>query len=245
MNDAEGNPESLTHWVRQSFLAGLLALLPAFITYQVVSLLFNMVDGVLGDRLNQSLRALTGTDLHIPGIGLLVTLLLVIGIGWLMRLMLFKRAHALFEDLVARVPLVNSLYNASRQIVVPFTDRSRLPFSKVVLVEYPMVGRYTLGLVAQERVSDDPDDDRVVVFFPSNHLHLGYPVVLAQRDITVIDMTVEDAIKFFVSCGVVGDDRIVRSRGQLILTGHGPAVPVSRDAARAEAALLHSSAPTL
>lgn len=217
MNTAPERPETLSHAIRQSFLAGLLALLPAFITYQVLALLFNMVDGVLGDSLNHGLSSLVGLELHIPGLGLVVTLLLVVGIGWLMRMMLVQRAHEIFENLIARVPVVSSLYNASRQIVVPFTDRSRLPFSKVVLVEYPMKGRYTLGLVARDRVSDDPDDDRMVVFFPSNHLHLGYPVVLTRHDVTVIDMTVEDAIKFFVSCGVVGDESIVRSNGRLFL----------------------------
>ncbi len=242
MKDAEGKPETLSHWLRQSFLAGLLALLPAFITYQVVSLLFNMVDGVLGDALNQGLRALTRSDIHVPGLGLLVTLLLVVGIGWLMRLVIVKRAHQLFERLVARVPLISSLYSASRQIVVPFTDRSHLPFSKVVLVEYPMAGRYTLGLVAKERVSDEPDDDRMVVFFPSNHLHLGYPVVLSRHAVTVIDMSVEDAIKFFVSCGVVGDDRLVRSGGRIFLPE--AAEPLSRDAGREASAARCAPLPT-
>lgn len=209
-------PETVAHSLRQSFLAGLLALLPAFITYQVVMLLFNMVDGVLGDSLNLLLRRVSGRDIHLPGLGLAVTLMLVVGIGWLMRMVFFKRILHGFEALIARVPVVSSLYNASRQIVVPFTDRSKLPFSKVVLVEYPMPGRQTLGLVARDRVSDDPDDDRMVVFFPSNHLHLGYPVVLSRHDVVTIDMTVEDAIKFFVSCGVVGDERLVRSGGELI-----------------------------
>lgn len=247
--------ESASHWIRQSFLAGLLALLPAFITYQVISLLFNMVDGVLGDSLNEGLRALTNSQIHIPGLGLLVTLGLVVGIGWMMRTVLFKRLHQVFEQMIGRVPLVSSLYNASRQIVVPFTDRSRLPFSKVVLVEYPMVGRYTLGLVAKDHVSDDPDDDRAVVFFPSNHLHLGYPVLLSRHDLVEIDMSVEDAVKFFVSCGVVGDDRIVRSGGELILPAdlipqadggsRAGSPPGGRDDGRAASAAPRSPAPTL
>ena len=79
-----------------------------------------------------------------------------------------------------------------------------------------MVGRQTLGLLARDRVTDDPDDDRVVVFFPSNHLHLGYPVLLSRDDVTVIDMSVEDAIKFFVSCGVVAEDSLGRSGGQVV-----------------------------
>ncbi|MFZ5477095.1 MAG: DUF502 domain-containing protein [Myxococcota bacterium] len=202
--------------IRQSFLAGLLALLPIFITWKILSIVFQMVDGVLGDKLNQLLRLGTGLQVHIPGLGLLVTLVIVVLIGWATRLVFFKRILLWIEATIERVPIVRSLYNASRQIVVPFTDKAKLPFSQVVLVEYPMPGRHTLGLVAKARVTDDPDDDRVVVFFPSNHLHLGYPVVMHRADMTVIDMSVEEAVKFFVSCGVIGDDRLVRSGGQLI-----------------------------
>lgn len=209
-------PATPSHAVRNTFLAGLLALLPIFITVQVLTVLFKLVDGVLGDSLNRLVQSVTGIEFHIPGLGILVTLLLVFAIGWLMRLLFFKRMLQQFESFIERIPLVASLYKASRQIVVPFADRSALPFSKVALVEYPMVGRYTLGLVAKERVSDDPDDDRMVIFFPSNHLHLGYPVILSRHDVTIIDMTVEDAVKFFVSCGVIGDDTLVSSKGRLI-----------------------------
>ena len=193
----------------------MLALLPIFITYKVLALVLSTVDGVLGNRLNTIIQATTGIQFRIPGLGILVSVLLILLIGWLMRLVLFKRLLVWIESIIERVPVVRSLYNASRQIVVPFTDKAKLPFSKVVLVEYPMKGRHTLGLVAKEHITD-PDDDRVVVFFPSNHLHLGYPVVLHRDDITVIDMSVEEAVKFFVSCGVIGDDRLIRSNGVLI-----------------------------
>jgi uncharacterized membrane protein len=218
---------SWTTSIRQSFLAGLLALLPIFITWKIISVLFSLVDGVLGNRLNAWLQAATGIQHHIPGLGLVVTLLLVVGIGWLMRHVFFRRLMHAFEKLIDRVPVVRSLYNASRQIVVPFTDKSHLPFSKVVLVEYPMKGRHTLGLVAHERLTSDPTDDRMVVFFPSNHLHLGYPVILHRADVRDVDITVEEAVKFYLSCGVIGDDRIIRSSGELIdVVPHRPIAPI-------------------
>lgn len=199
--------------LKQSFLAGILALLPLFITWKVLAFTFVSLDGVLGDRLNAWISLAVGQPVHIPGLGVLSTLGLVLLVGWLTRKVFFKRALGALETAIDRVPVVRSLYNASRQIVVPFTDKSKLPFSQVVLVEYPMKGRHTLGLVAKERLTDDPDDDRVVVFFPSNHLHLGYPVVMHRADLLNIDMSVEEAVKFFVSCGVVGDERLVQSGG--------------------------------
>jgi uncharacterized membrane protein len=51
------------------------------------------------------------------------------------------------------------------------------------------------------------------VFFPTNHLHLGYPVVLPRDQVQIIDMTIEEAVKFFVSCGVVGENELFRAKG--------------------------------
>lgn len=207
---------SVSSSIRQSFLAGLLALLPLYITWKILAIVFNLVDGPLGGRINALISYLSGMNVQIPGLGLLCTGLIVLAIGWLTRMVFFKRLLTFIELGIERVPVVRSLYNASRQIVVPFTDKQKLPFSEVVLVEYPMVGRHTLGLVAKRHITSDPDDPRVVVFFPSNHLHLGYPVVLHKDDLTPIDMSVEEAVKFFVSCGVIGDDKLIRSKGALV-----------------------------
>jgi uncharacterized membrane protein len=200
--------------LRQSFIAGLLALLPLYITGRILLFLFEMVDGPLGNRINDMFKNTLGLSVHIPGLGLIGTFLIVVGVGWLMRIVVFQRAMSWLDEGIGRLPLVRSLYSASRQIVVPFTDQSKLPFSQVVLVEYPMKGRWTLGLVAKAKVTDDPNDPRMVVFFPSNHLHLGYPVILSRHEVQEIDMTVEEAVKFFVSCGVVGDERLLRHGGQ-------------------------------
>ena len=61
-----------------------------------------------------------------------------------------------------------------------------------------------------------------MVFFPSNHLHLGYPVILSRGEVTDIDMSVEDAVKFFVSCGVVGHEKLLLSNGQHIPSPTAP-----------------------
>jgi uncharacterized membrane protein len=198
--------------IRESFLAGLLVLAPLGITLYILWFVFDHVDAPLGDEINEILRDSIGLDYHIPGLGILATLVIVFAIGALTRLALFRWLLRSVQRLIDLVPVVRSLYAATRQIVVPFTEKDALPFSEVVMVEYPMPGRFTLGMVARQRVSDDPHDDRLVVFFPSNHLHLGYPVILRRSDVRPIEMTVEDAIKFFVSCGVIGENDLFALR---------------------------------
>jgi uncharacterized membrane protein len=230
-------------WIRQSFLAGLLALAPLYITFKILEIVFETVDKPLGTRINQVIQATTGFDVHIPGLGILATLGVVLLIGWLTRLALFRWVLRAIEKLIDGVPVVRSLYNASRQVVAPFTEKDALPFSEVCFVEYPMPGRYTLGMIARKKISDDPHDDRIVVFFPSNHLHLGYPVVLSKHDVHVIDMTVEEAIKFFVSCGVVGENELFRSKGRPMVAG---ARDLSEEVDRAiEASRMTSQRPPL
>lgn len=193
-------------WFRDNLLAGLLVTAPIGITLYILWFVFDHVDAPLGDRINASLQSATGMDVHIPGLGVLATLGLLLVVGWLTRIALFRFLLKQVERALSSVPVVRSLYSASRQIMKPFAQNEALPFSEVCLVEYPMAGRFTLGMIARKRVSPDPDDDRIVVFFPSNHLHLGYPVILRRHEVQVIDMSVEDAIKFFVSCGVLADD---------------------------------------
>lgn len=210
---------SVPSFLRQTFLAGLLTLLPLYITWVVLAIVFEMVDKPLGGRINDLISAATGTDVHVPGLGIICTVAIVLIIGLVTRVVFVRRIFEAIDKLIDRVPLVRSLYNASRQIVVPFTDKHALPFSEVVLVEYPMPGRYTLGFVAKQKLSDLDGDDRIVVFFPSNHLHLGYPVVMSRKDVQTIDMTIEEAIKFMVSCGVVGEENLIRHRGELLTIG--------------------------
>lgn len=203
-----------TDSLRRYFLTGLLALLPLFITFQVLSIVLGTVDGVLGKRTDALLSVIAGRPIHVPGLGLVVTAALVLVIGILANKLFFKRMISSIEAGIERLPVVRSLYNASRQIVAPFTGESKQPFRRVVLVEYPMVGRWTLGFVAKEHASALEGDDRLVVFFPSNHLHLGYPVILSRHEVTDIDMSVEEAVKFFVSCGVVGHEKLLMSGGE-------------------------------
>jgi uncharacterized membrane protein len=232
---------TLSTKIRQSFLAGLLALAPLYITLKILSILWGLVDKPLGERINLLIQQTTGTDVHIPGLGIVCTLLIVLGIGWLTRMVFFKRLLGLVDKLIDQVPIVRSLYNASRQIVVPFTDKNHLPFSEVVLCEYPMAGRYTLGMVAKRQLSSDPDDDRIVVFFPSNHLHLGYPVVVSKHDVQVLDMTIEEAIKFFVSCGVVGNEQLLKAQGELVTMGARDLGPLALRKTNVEALLANGA----
>jgi uncharacterized membrane protein len=199
--------DTLAKTLRQSFIAGLLVLLPVLVTYKILAFAFVAVDGLFGPTINRLLsHTIPDWDLYLPGVGIVTTLLVVLGIGWFTRYLAFKRIVAWAEAGIERIPLASTIYKGVKQVVSPFTGKSdALPFTNVVMIEYPMPGRYSLGLLTCERVESGRGDDNdfVVVFLPSNHLHLGYPVIMARSQVHPIDMTPEEAIKYLVSCGAV------------------------------------------
>lgn len=205
----------LAHTLRQSFIAGLLALLPVYVTVRLILFAFELLDGALGHAVNALLGlGIPGWDRYVPGLGLLATVAVVTAVGWLLRYLLFKRVVQAVDGLLERIPIVRSIHHATRQFIDLLRGAQATPFQQVVLFEYPMPGRYTVGLLAREQVDDGRGgaDDLVVVFVPSNHLHLGYPVLVRRSEVRPVDMKIEDAIKFFVSCGVLLQDPIVLDR---------------------------------
>ncbi len=200
-----GGPE-LGATLRQSFLAGLLVLLPVLVTYKVLYFAFVAVDGLFGPTINKVLsHTIDDWDYYVPGVGILTTLLVVLGIGYFTRYLAFTRIVAWAESMLERIPIARTIYSAVKQVVTPFAGKQALPFSKVVMIEYPMPGRYMLGLLSNEQVDDGRGgaDDLVVVFVPSNHLHLGHPVMVPRSHAHPMDMTTEEAVKYLVSAGSV------------------------------------------
>ena len=202
---AATHPDTLAKKLRQSFIAGLLVLLPVLVTYKILAFAFVAVDGLFGPTINRLLsHTIPDWDLYLPGVGIVTTLLVVLGIGWFTRYLAFKRIVHWAEAGIERIPLASTIYKGVKQVVSPFTDgKEALPFTNVVMIEYPMPARYTLGFLTLDRVDGGRDDDLVVVFLPSNHLHLGYPVIMPRSQVHPIDMTPEEAIKYLVSCGAV------------------------------------------
>ena len=205
----------LAHTLRQSFVAGLLALLPVYVTVRLLLFAFEVLDSALGKGINALLElGIPGWDRYVPGLGLVATVALITAAGWLLRYIVFKRVVHAIDGLLERIPVVRSIHLATRQFIDLLRGAQATPFEQVVLIEYPMPGRFTVGLLARDHVDDGRGgaDDLVVVFVPSNHLHLGYPVVLPRGEVRPLDMKVEDAIKFFVSCGVLLNDPMDLSR---------------------------------
>ncbi|MBI4525398.1 MAG: DUF502 domain-containing protein [Deltaproteobacteria bacterium] len=206
-------PADMTpHFVRRTFLAGLLILLPLFITYMLIAFLFNIFTGVGAPLVAGFLGIIGANSLAYPlvsVINLLLSLAVIFLLGLVGTNILGRQMLARFESLLLRVPLVKTIYSSAKQVVETFQTPGG-SFQRVVLIQYPRQGVWSIGLVATERVDTlnlVPGNKVLAVFVPTTpNPTSGYLVIVSPEDVIDVDFTVEEAFKFIVSGGIVGKD---------------------------------------
>jgi uncharacterized membrane protein len=143
----------------------------------------------------------------LPYFGVVLTIVLILVTGILTANLVGRKVVGGWESLLDRIPFVRSIYSASKNFAeIVFSD-SEVAFSKVLMVEYPRKGLYTLTFQTATEVGEIQDrtgEDVVACFVPSTpNPTTGYIIMVPKQDVIELDMTVEEAIKFVMSLGVV------------------------------------------
>jgi uncharacterized membrane protein len=189
--------------LKRAFLLGLVGILPAYVTIYVLVAVFHLVDGTFAPAFERLI------GFHVPGLGALATLLLVLAAGFAMNLVIVRRVGKSVEGLIDTIPFVSTVYSAVKQVVRPLVgDDAHKAFQQVVTFEWPGDGLWVVGFVVKEvRLGAEPSpDDEVVVFLPTNHLHLGYVMAMRRARVRCLAMTIEEALKMQFSLGVATPD---------------------------------------
>ncbi|MCM2273092.1 MAG: DUF502 domain-containing protein [candidate division Zixibacteria bacterium] len=209
---------------KQYFVSGLLVVVPLIITYLVLSMLFEAVDGIF----QRVIHYLVG--FYIPGLGIAVTLLLIIIAGILTRNYIGGRFYKIWENILVKIPLIRPLYSGTKGLLQATTSESTTTFKEVVMVEYPRKGSYNLGFVASftELTIEGTMRRCAAVYLPNTPTPFtGWTIILPIEDVTPVDITVEQAIKFVVSGGVVTPG-VIKPRGKLVWQSGAEAVSETR-----------------
>jgi uncharacterized membrane protein len=200
------------HFVRRTFLTGLLILLPLFITYVLIAFLFNLFTGVGAPIVAGFLRIIGANSLAyplVPFVNLLLSLAVIFLLGLVGTNILGRQMLDRFESLLLRVPLVKTIYSSAKQVVETFQGPGR-SFQRVVMIQYPRQGIWSIGFVASERTDTlnlVPGNKVLNVFVPTTpNPTSGYLVIVSPRDVIDVDFTIEEAFKFIISGGIVGKD---------------------------------------
>ncbi|MBF0561203.1 MAG: DUF502 domain-containing protein [Alphaproteobacteria bacterium] len=187
--------------LRAYFFAGVLVTAPAAITFYVAWMVINFVDRQVTPLLPSSL------PFGIPGLGFLILIVTLMAIGALTAGFLGRVFIHTGERLLARMPVIRSIYSATKQIFETVLRQQSAAFREVVLVEYPRKGLWTVAFitgVATNEVRRVLGDQTVNIFIPTTpNPTSGFLLFVPRRDLIVLAMTVEEGIKLVVSGGLV------------------------------------------
>ena len=192
--------------IKDYLLAGLLILAPIVITIYVLVWSFNLLDGILGPFIYRLLGR------RLPGVGLVAGLLITLIAGFITRGWLARRIMKWAESMVAKLPLIRPLYMTIKQLTDAMLSGSdKNLFKKVVLLEYPRQGIWSVGFVTSEDVGEIGQEIRrktgkrlVSVFVVSApNPTTGWLALVPEEEMTVLDISVEQALKLVVSGGYI------------------------------------------
>lgn len=188
-------------WLRRTFLTGLLVIAPVAITAWILNALLGGLDASLGRLLARAF------GIQIPLLGLFSLVLLILLTGVVARNIFGRELLRLANRILARIPLVNKIYNASQQIIDVILGKQQRLFRQVVLVEYPRKGVYVMGFVtstSRGEVQDRTGGTVVNVFVPTTpNPTSGFLLFVPEAELTPLEMSVEDGIKLVISGGAV------------------------------------------
>jgi len=190
-------------------IAGLIVTFPLVITFYVIELLFNIIDGIFG----HTLERLFGRP--VPGLGLVIALLVVFVVGVFATTVIGRRLIDWMERLMLSLPVVNSIYSTIKQLGDAFSPHNKAAFKKFVIVDYPMHGVHAFGFLTKEcTIKDDRGREEcyMTVYIPTNHLYLGDIALFKKDEVIVTDLGIEEGIKIVLSAGIAAPDTITRSR---------------------------------
>ncbi|MFM7121983.1 MAG: DUF502 domain-containing protein [Fluviibacter sp.] len=192
--------------MKRYFITGLLIWAPLGITLWVLSFILGMMDQSIMLLPNAwQPRALVG--FNIPGVGAVMTLLVVFITGLLTANFIGQRLVRWWEALLHRIPVVRSIYQSVKQISDTVFSPSGQAFRQAVLVQYPRQGSWTIGFLTGApggEIAVRLGDNMVSLYVPTTpNPTSGFFLMVPKADVLELDMSVEDALKYLISMGVV------------------------------------------
>lgn len=206
--------------VRAYLLAGILVTAPIGITLYLTWVIVDFIDRQVMPLVPAQYSPATYLPFSVPGIGLILMLSALTLIGWLTAGLLGRWMVNLSETLLARMPIVRTVYSATKQIFETVMAQQSNAFREVVLIEYPRRGIWTLGFITGTTVGElqrRTEAELVNVFVPTTpNPTSGFLLFLPKGDVLRLDMSVEEGIKMVISGGIVAppDQKVAKGKKQ-------------------------------
>ncbi|MFC3885227.1 DUF502 domain-containing protein [Bacillus songklensis] len=182
----------------KNFINGLLTIVPIILVIYVILRVFTFLDSILGNVLKPYLQ-----EDYIPGIGILLTVVLITILGWLSTQFFTGKIIQLIDRILERIPLVKTLYSVIKDTFQSFLGEKK-SFSQVALVTLPHSSMKVIGFVTSEEVEAfaNPLKGHIAVYIPQTFQVAGFTFLIPKEDVEFLDVKPEEAMKFVLSGGV-------------------------------------------
>jgi uncharacterized membrane protein len=193
--------EKIWDHLKGKCIAGLFIVIPLGITVFILKFLFSFADGILGTYLDSLFTAIASRETHFPGLGMLTGAVVIYLTGLLATNVLGNQFLNFGDRLLSRIPLVKSIYTSSKQLTKVFRE-GKTSYRRAVFVEWPRRGVRAIGFVTAE--VEREGEKLVVVYVPTMpNPTSGFALFFREDEVLESGMTVEEAVKFVVSGGMV------------------------------------------
>ncbi len=191
-------------FISRNILTGFVTILPVALTIYFLYWIIISVESVLGSMIQSILPDV----LYWPGIGLIAALAMAFAVGLLMHAYVVQQLFAMGEQILYRMPFINSVYKAIRDFFQYFSPTSKKEFEQVVAISIGDTGMKVIGFVTQavmERLPEGfQEEDSILVYLPLSYMIGGYAVLVPRSAVRPLDMNMEEAMRFTLTAGVTG-----------------------------------------
>lgn len=195
--------------IKKVFLTGVAVLIPIGVTIYIFFFLISVMDNIL-EIIPADLHPDELIGFHIPGLGVIITLILTFLIGLITKSYFGNKVIAWGENFFNTIPIIRNIYQPTKQLVDSLFGGGMKNFSRVVLVEFPRKGVYTIAFVTGQTsgcITEKIGGDYINVYVPTTpNPTSGYFIFVSERELIGLDMSVEEAFRMIISVGLVAPE---------------------------------------
>jgi len=195
-----------------TFMSGLLAIIPVGLTVYIVWFIYSLIDGLVGKNTPFGLMVQRALGRWIPGMGIYMTLILILLIGLVTRNFFGRTLQYYLERVLSSIPGVRKMYSTLKQFTHALLSRDTASFQRVVMFEYPKEGINIIGLVTNEelgQLQNETGEECLLVYAPTAPNPLsGMMLIVPKSKVTYLDIPVDDALSMVLSSGSVLPDSL-------------------------------------
>lgn len=192
--------------LRSYLLAGLVVWLPILVTMGVLRFIIDLLDNTLA-LIPKAYQPDQLLGFHIPGLGVILSLILLLLTGIFATNFFGERLVRWGESILSRIPLVRSIYNAVKQVMNAILSTNSEAFRKVLLIEYPRKGLWTIGFqtgAVNPQINSVTNEELISLFIPTTpNPTSGFLMMIPKKDAIELNMSIDEALKFTISLGVM------------------------------------------